>query len=101
VPTTTTSTDREVTKPTFSASIIASDAADAIARVERRLPEGFAVTGRTGVRSAKHQLLTVEVENHGGDIERCWVTLTSYGISPSKDLGSAWDAAERRRLGLA
>jgi hypothetical protein len=76
---------------TFTATVMASSADEASAKVAKRLPEGFALTGRTGVRSAKHLLLTVEVENLGGNVDACWVILTSYGISPSKALGSHWE----------
>lgn len=63
---------------------------EGLAKVERRLPAGFATTGRVGWRSTKHGLVDVEVQNNGGDVNDCWVVLTSFGISPSKDLGSVW-----------
>ena len=75
---------------TFAATVSAADGTDAIARVERRLVDGFTVTGRTEVRSARHMLWTVEVQNNGGNADAAWVEMTSYGISPSDDLGSAW-----------
>jgi hypothetical protein len=37
--------------------------------------------------------MNVEVENLGGDVNDCWVVLTSFGISPSKSLGSHWESA--------
>ena len=77
---------------TFSATLTAADAGDAIERVARRLPDGFAVTGRSSVRSERHLLRTVEVENRGGDVDDCFVVLTSYRISPSVELGSTWES---------
>lgn len=76
----------------FTATVIAGTEADAIERVARRLPEGFAVTGEAEVRSARHGLFSVLVENLGGNVEDAWIVLTSYGISPSVELGSKWEA---------
>lgn len=75
---------------TFSATVSAADAADAVAKVARRVVEGFALTGRVQVRSERHGLWVVEVANNGGNVNDCWVVLTSYGISPCKALGSVW-----------
>lgn len=75
---------------TFAATVSAADAADATAKVARRLVEGFSLTGRVSVRSERHGLWNVEVANNGGNKNDCWVVLTSYGISPSKELGSVW-----------
>lgn len=77
---------------TLSVSLIAGDEASALERVARTLTklEGFEPTGRVAVKSARHALYTVEVQNLGGDVNDAWVVLTSYGISPADDLGSAW-----------
>lgn len=77
---------------TVSVTVIASDEADAIARVGRQVAklEGFALTGRAAVTDAKHMLCSVEVANHGGNVNDAWVVLTSYGMTPGDDLGSAW-----------
>jgi len=99
--TTTTTTGRKAGKEatmattltTFAATVCAKDAADALARVGKylgRVP-GFATTGKVAVRSERHLLWNVEVANEGGDVNRAWVTLTSYGISPDKSLGSHWE----------
>ncbi len=86
--------DREVTmrSTTFAATVSATSADDAIARVTKQVAKvaGFELTGRVEVRSARHQLWNVEVANHGGDRNDLWVVLTSYGISPAKSLGSMW-----------
>lgn len=82
------------TTTTFTASICAADAADAIARIERRLHKtpGVTITGRVQVRSERHKLWTVEMASDGTtDADSVWVWLTSYGISPSADLGSMWE----------
>lgn len=74
---------------TFTASVLAADPAKAIARVTPHLPDGFTVTEAR--ENPRHpQLMDVIVENDGGDVDACWVALTSYGISPSKALGSSW-----------
>lgn len=87
--------DREVTmrSTTFSATVSATSADDAIARVAKHVAKvaGFDVTGRVAERSARHKLWLVEVANHGGDRNDLWVVLTSYGISPDKSLGSVWE----------
>ena len=75
---------------TFNVSVIASNAEDASAKVAKRLVPGFRLSGRVQVRSARALLWNVEVVNEGGDVNDCWVVLTSYGILPSKSLGSAW-----------
>jgi hypothetical protein len=72
----------------------ASDAVDAIARVARRLPAQFAVTGETSVVSARHMLTDVQVEAAAdvtaAQVDDCWVLLTSYGMSPTADMGASW-----------
>ena len=76
----------------FAASVMASNAADALARVAKYVAklDKFELTGRVQVRSAKHGLWTVEIANNGGNRNDAWVVLTSYGISPAKELGSVW-----------
>lgn len=77
----------------FVATVTFSNPAEAAAKVEARLPEGFA-TGRVAWRSERHLLVDVEVTNTGGDVNDCWVILTSFGISPSDALGSRWAQVE-------
>lgn len=76
---------------TFIARVIASDADTAVAHVARRLVAGFVTTGRV-VQGPRNLMWDVEVANNGGDVNDCWVVLTSYGISPSTDLGSVWES---------
>jgi len=78
---------------TFSATIVAAHADAALACVERYLSsvEGFAATGRVAVRSERHLLWSVEVEDLGGDPDDCWTVLSSNGVSPSPELGSRWE----------
>lgn len=78
---------------TIQASVCARDAADALARVEKHLAKvpGFETTGRVAVRSEKHLLWNVEIADLGGDVNRAWVILTSYGIAPDATLGSHWE----------
>lgn len=73
---------------------VAADAADAIARVAKRADQaGIAVTGRTTtVTVAGRTMFAVECELLG-DANNAWVILTSYGMSPSTDLGSTWESA--------
>lgn len=80
---------------TFTASLTATDAPSALARVAKYLAkvEGFEATGRVIVTSERHQLWAVEVTAEAGaDVNDCWVLLTSYGISPSPELGSRWES---------
>lgn len=78
----------------FTATTIASDAAEALAKVTKYVGkvDGFSVTGRVAVRSERHMLWTVEIANEGGDRNDLWVVLTSYGMNPSKALGSTWQS---------
>lgn len=85
---------------TFGVTVIAADEADAAERVarviDRSCPGQLCPTGVTGVKSARHALYTVEVEALA-PLDRAarndlWVVLTSYGLSPSTDLGSTWEA---------
>lgn len=77
--------------PTFTASVMAPTADVAAAKVERHLAKcpGFELTGRVMHRSERHQLWHVEIDGDG-DVNDCWVVLTSYGISPGVELGSTW-----------
>ena len=84
----------------FLATVSASNEADALARVTARLVDGFTVE-HVQVRSERHSLFDVLVADRGGDVDDCWVMLTSYGISPSEDLGSVWarlDAAQMEAM---
>jgi hypothetical protein len=82
----------------FTATLFADNSPDAEDRVARRLPAGFAVVIGSGeVHDARHGLFSVLVEAEAGaDRDRCWVILTSFGISPSASLGSHWE----RTLGV-
>lgn len=80
----------------ITATVIASNTREGVERVGARLPEGWELSGRAGWRSAKHLLVQVEVlvptsatkrERNAG-----WVKLTSYGITPSDDLGAGWQS---------
>lgn len=79
----------------FTATVSASGLATAIAKVEKHLAkvDGFVATGRCQVMSPEKGLYNVEILDEGGDRNDCWVVLTSYGISPSVELGSAWETA--------
>lgn len=80
------------TPATFVATVSASTADEAAAKVDKYLArlDGFDATGRVEVRSQRHMLWNVEVANAGGDVNDAWVILTSYGISPCEALGSDW-----------
>ena len=89
----------EPTNPTTTqgrrvwATVIAGDVLDAIESVRRHAVkvEGLSVSGAGRTRSAKHLLREVElIVGADVDVDDAWVVLTSYGISPAKDLGSAW-----------
>lgn len=77
---------------TFTATVMAGDAEQAVAKAEKyaaKVP-GLALTGRVEVRSQRHLLWTVELAANGADVNDAWVVLTSYGITPGDELGSAW-----------
>lgn len=74
---------------TFTATVLTRDPAEAIAKVNARLPWGFATTGRA-CEGIKPWLQNVEVAILGGDKNDCWVVLTSYGITPNSNLNSDW-----------
>lgn len=72
----------------------ARDAADAIDRVAGRLPAGFQVTGQADTLSARHMLMDVQVQAGAhvtpAQVDDCWVALTSYGMTPTADMGASW-----------
>jgi hypothetical protein len=78
----------------FTAHVSAGSTEEALERVARYLAKvpGFALTGRAAITSERHRQAAVEVTDLGGDRNDCWVVLTSYGISPGKELGSAWQS---------
>lgn len=80
----------------FAATLSAASPADALASVAKHIAkvDGFSLTGQVAVRSAKHGLYNVELNNDGGNVNDCWVVLTSFGISPNKNLGSVWETVE-------
>jgi len=90
-------TDREVTMPTNSFTVtvpFAENGDEAVRRVHARLPYGFTATGITRqvtTSEGRHRGYAVVVQQTGGDRDDCWVVLTSYGMSPSADLGSRWE----------
>lgn len=76
----------------FSVSaIFAKTAEDAIARVSRYVGkvDGFAVTGQA-MPGRLGRGFEVLVENRGGNRNDLWVVLTSYGLSPERELGAHW-----------
>ena len=90
--TTTTSQEAAMTTTTFSISVpFAQSLADAQQRCRIRLTEGVHLTGRVDWRDEGKAMATVEaVAEEGANVADCWVVLTSYGLSPSKDLGACW-----------
>lgn len=82
---------------TIEVTVMASDSTDATARVLKHLAKvsGFALTGRTEIRSERHNLWTVEVADLGGDKDDLWIVLTSYGISPAKGVSAFGDRLDR------
>ena len=90
------------TTKTFTVRCSAETEAKALARVEAEIERSghgakFKVTGRTATLAVNKLIRSVEVEhalsNTARDINDLWVCLTSYGMSPSKELGSIWEAA--------
>lgn len=82
------------TSTTIYAGVLAASAADAISKVERHAERASVrPTGRVVERSPRHGLYDVEIEVLG-DRNEAWVVLTSYGISPSKDLDAFWQKVE-------
>lgn len=78
----------------FTVSVLTTDLEVAVDKVASRLPEGFAVTGRAAAHPVHGCMSNVEVNNLGGDVNDCWVVLTSYGLSPEKSLGSSWQSVK-------
>lgn len=70
---------------------LAKSAEEALAKVSRYAAkvEGFLVTGRVSEHLG-YGRYAVEVQNLGGNVNDLWVVMTSYGMSPSKNLGSHW-----------
>jgi|TARA_R110000824_G_scaffold132802_1_gene295377 hypothetical protein len=83
---------------TFTVAVGGSGPNDALQRIVKHLPVGFAPTGNYSVRrSSAHSdygTFNIEVANHGGDQNDCWFMLTSYGMNPSDGLGSVWQSVE-------
>lgn len=79
----------------FTATLTAADAADAVARAARHVGrlDGYELTGRVQLVSERHLLWSVEVQGDG-DANDAWVVLTSYGMTPSESLGSTWQTVE-------
>lgn len=78
----------------FTTSVLAGSADQALAKVEKYAERaGVRVTGNVSVKSERHGLWNVETELLGSKNE-AWVILTSYGMSPSEDLGSVWQTME-------
>lgn len=78
----------------FTVTVTARNAEEALNKVDKRLVPGFTLSGGVQERSARSLLWSVEVVNRGGNVNDCWAALTSYGISPSKALGSIWQEGE-------
>ena len=81
---------------TLTATLIARSTTDALARAAKHVAkvDGFELTGNVSERSSRRLLHDVEILNTGGDVNDLWVVLTSFGIDPSKDLGSVWQSVE-------
>lgn len=79
----------------FSVSVSAVDESDAVEKIARRIPAGFAIVGEGREESRRHLLFSANVEqvDPTADVNDCWVVLTSYGLSPSPGLGSTWEAS--------
>jgi hypothetical protein len=78
---------------TFTVSMMTKTPDKALAHLCKWLPEGFEATGRYDY-AYKGRLIVLEVINHGGDVDDCWVVLTSYGMSPGDELGAYWQGVE-------
>ena len=80
---------------TLTATVSAGSTADASARVAKHIAKvaGLSLTGAVAVRSAKHNLYSVEILNAGGDANDAWVVLTSYGMDVTGS-GSAWESTK-------
>lgn len=75
----------------FTTTVSAGSADEALAKLGRYAEKaGVEATGRVVVRSEKHRMWDVETTLRG-DKNDAWVVLTSYGMSPSADLGSSWE----------
>ena len=80
----------------FAATLTAASPADALASVAKHIAkvDGFSLTGNVSTHSSRHLMHSVEIVNDGGNVNDCWVVLTSFGISPNKSLGSVWETVE-------
>lgn len=80
---------------TIHVSAIGNDPADAIARLTKRLPVGMTITGNTGSKyQGRVVVMEVLVDRSACDVDDAWVLLTSYGFSPSDDLGAYWQSVK-------
>jgi hypothetical protein len=81
--------------PFFKVTCFAGTATDVRKRVEDTLAKvpGFEMVGEPWLTHEDKLRWAVTVRNLGGDVNDCWVMLTSYGMSPSEDLGSVWESA--------
>lgn len=94
--TTTTTQEGPVQTIYHVATLSAADAFDAIARFQRVIDrwELPLTLGEASVRSAKHGIWAVEYTLAAdADRDRCWVLLTSFGITPS-GIGSRWETVK-------
>ena len=73
----------------FTVTVGGCESADkGLERLERRLPEGAEVFDAEKLPKLRYRFL-VEVPEET-DVDDLWVVLTSYGMDPSRDLGSSW-----------
>jgi hypothetical protein len=79
---------------TFTVSMMTRDEDAALARLRKYLPDGFTATGRVVGYEYAGRLIVLEVSDNGGDRDDCWIVLTSYGMSPSDNLGAYWQGVE-------
>jgi len=80
---------------TIHVSTPGNDAADALSRLAARLPVGMTITGNTGTKyRGRVVVMEVLVDRAACDVNDAWVVLTSYGFSPSDDLGASWQSVK-------
>jgi hypothetical protein len=79
---------------TITVSTMGNNTDKALAHLAAHLPAGMTITGRTATKYAGR--VTVMEVTVGADCDRAdaWVLLTSYGLTPSDDLGAYWQDVE-------
>ncbi len=77
---------------TITITTIGSDAERAAAKVAKRLPAGISLTGRASLAYQGRMVALEATVADTCDRDDAWVVLTSYGMSPSDDLGASWQS---------